>query len=138
MKNIFFLKNFGNQLKHTSLCKFNANIICKNYSLLQSQFYLSNLHLNSSNFLFKTNNCMKDIITLSQSEEIQINNIPETDQDEITSDMINPHNKINKNQDIQIDLKGRNSKTPKRVKYFNKFLFCPHRPIMELGLALQL
>jgi hypothetical protein len=128
MKNIFFLKNTLNNIKQTSICKYNTNIVCKNLCILQRQIPSFILQSNSNIYTNNINNKIEDLINLSQPEEIIINNpiinIEEHNQTDIT-DFYNNQEKIKEIPNIQIDLKGRNSKTPKRVK-INILIFIYH------------
>jgi hypothetical protein len=120
MKNIFCLRH---QLKNinttynsriaSSFLSFNHS---KNFCMLQSQFNLSNRFNSSKSFDFDQNK-----ISLNPIEEIKINNINTNIPEEIkiiqdNTEIENENNSEDKIK-IKIELKGRNSKTPKRVQY---------------------
>lgn len=120
MKNTFFLKNTLNNLKQTSLNKFNTKIVNKNFSLLQRQITSFNFYANPSSLENNAYNSMEDILNLSLPDLIKIDDKIFIDQEDLSteiSDLFNNTDNNKENPNIQIELKGRNSKTPKRVKY---------------------
>jgi hypothetical protein len=109
MKNIFLLHN---QLKNLTHKTFSSSI-SKNFSSLQRIMNCYNFHQSQSTYSFITN--LDNKFPLTQIDESVLNNIT---QDEPISETIDSIEKNieNPNLNVQIEFKGRNSKTPKRVK----------------------
>lgn len=117
MKSILTLKNSLININKSTFPKLGGYLHCKNFSFFQRQTASLNFYANQITYTFTENNSQNLKFTLNQIEDNHRNNT-EIDPDEMPSDFIK--DKIDNTEDklnIQIELKGRNSKSPKRVKY---------------------
>jgi len=120
MKSIFHLKSSLINFHKITYPKLSSYLICKNFSMFGRQTTSLNLNASPLLFPFNTNSSNDDKLFFLSIEEIRINNnIIQIEEEYNTSDILNPSDIFEKNKEdndvIHIELKGRNSKSPKRV-----------------------
>lgn len=120
MKSIFHLKSSLINFNKITYPKLSSYLICKNFSMFGRQTTSLNLNASPLLFPFNTNSSNDDKLFFLSIEEIRINNnIIQIEEEYNTSDILNPSDIFEKNKEdndvIHIELKGRNSKSPKRV-----------------------
>ena len=123
MKSISYLKSSLININKITFPKISSYLICKNFSMFGRQTTSLNLNATPFTFPLSTNASHEHKFTFDSIEEIRINNNnTQKEHDDNASDLLNPLDIFdNKNKEdidtIVIELKGRNSKSPKRVKY---------------------